>query len=211
MKIDIKIVAFNMYDTWVHMRNDINPYKNLFNKLWIQDNIRQLSQVLQTTDQDIQDVLPQACFERDDIDILLKQFNEDIQKQLQSILIYDDFISTIDFVKNNWYQTAIISNLSKIYAYPLTHLSWKWKFDHEVLSFEVWEIKPNIWIFQQLQKKSWIAPENTIMVWDSFSSDVRWAHNAWIYPFHIVRSSTWIQDKWRYAQISTLEDLKEIL
>lgn len=208
---NIKLVAFNMYDTWVSIKKDTNPYKIFFNKLWIQNNIRKLSKVLQTTSQDIDDVLTLEEILRDYTEIFLKQFNDDINKQLASIFIYDDFLPTIDFLKKNWYQTAVVSNLSKPYAYPLTHLSWKWKFDYEILSFQVWATKPNIWIFQQLQNKSGIAPENTIMVWDSFSSDVKWAHNAWIYPFHLVRSSTWIQDKWRYTQISTLEDLKEIL
>lgn len=208
---NIKLVAFNMYDTWVNMDIKTNPYKIFFNKLWIQNNIKELSRVLQTTSQNIEDILTREKFLNDDTEIFLKQFNDDIQKQLASIFIYDDFLPTIDFLKKNWYQTAVVSNLSKPYAYPLTHLSWKWSFDYEVLSFQVWEIKPNIWIFQQLQNKSGIAPENTIMVWDSFSSDVKWAHNAWIYPFHLVRSSSWIQDKWRYTQISTLEDLKEIL
>ena len=208
---NIKLVAFDMYDTWVNMDTKTNPYKNFFNKLWIQNNIRELSRVLQTTSQDIDDVLTLEEVLRDDTEIFLEQFNEQIQKQLASIFIYYDFLPTIDFLKKNWYQTAVVSNLSKPYAYPLTHLSWKWAFDYQILSFQVWEIKPNIWIFQQLQNKSWIAPENTIMVWDSFSSDVKWAHNAWIYPFHLVRSSSWIQDKWRYTQISSLEDLKQIL
>jgi len=208
---NIKLIAFNMYDTWVDMDTKTNPYKNLFNKLWIQENIKQLSKILQTINQDIKDILPKFCFERDYTEIFLKQFNDDIQKQLASIFIYDDFLPTIDFLKKNWYQTAVVSNLSKPYAYPLNHLWCKWAFDYQILSFDVWETKPNIWIFQQLQKKSWISPEHTIMVWDSFSSDVKWAHNAWIYPFHLVRSSSWIQDKWRYTQISTLEDLKEIL
>ena len=208
---NIELVAFNMYDTWVDMRIKNNPYKKLFYKLWIQENIKQLSKILQTTPKDIEDILTRENILRNDIDIILKEFNDDIQKQLASILIYDDFIPIIDFIKKNWYQTVVVSNLSKPYAYPLTHLIWKWVFDYEVLSFEVWEVKPNIWIFQQIQNKSWIDPQNTIMIWDSFLSDVKWSHNAWIYPFHLDRSSKWIQDNWRYTQISSLHDLKEIL
>jgi hypothetical protein len=30
---NIKLIAFNMYDTWVDMDTKTNPYKNLFNKL----------------------------------------------------------------------------------------------------------------------------------------------------------------------------------
>lgn len=211
MKKDIKIVALNMYDTWIDMRIKNNPYKKLFYKLWIQENIKELSKILQTTSRDIKDILPQKSLEREDIDLLLKQFNEDIQKQIQSILIYDDFIPTIDFLKKNWYQTAVISNLSKLYAYPVTHWEWKWKFDYEILSFDVWEIKPNIWIFQELQNKSWVDPSKVIMVGDSFVSDVKWSHNAWVYPIYLERSSKWIQDNGRYTKISSLEDLKEIL
>lgn len=208
---NIKLVALNMYDTWVDMRIKDNPYKKLFYKLWIQENIKELSKILQTTPKDIEDVLTRENILRDDINIILKEFNNDIKKQLVSILIYDDFMPIIDFLKKNWYQTAVISNLSKPYAYPLTHWEWKWKFDYEILSFQVWETKPNIWIFQELQNKSWIDPQNTIMIWDSFSSDVKWSYNAWIYPIHLDRSSKWIQDNWRYKKISSLQDLKEIL
>ncbi|MFZ2151250.1 MAG: HAD family hydrolase [Candidatus Absconditicoccaceae bacterium] len=211
MKKDIKIVALNMYDTWIDMRIKNNPYKKLFYKLGIQENIKELSKILQTTSRDIKDILPQKSLEREDIDLLLKQFNEDIQKQIQSILIYDDFIPTIDFLKKNGYQTAVISNLSKLYAYPVTHGEGKGKFDYEILSFDVGEIKPNIGIFQELQNKSGVDPSKVIMVGDSFVSDVKGSHNAGVYPIYLERSSKGIQDNGRYTKISSLEDLKEIL
>jgi FMN phosphatase YigB (HAD superfamily) len=79
------------------------------------------------------------------------------------------------------------------------------------LSFNVWYTKPNIWIFQHLQNISWIDISKIMMVGDSFVSDVKWSHDAWMYPVHLDRTSKWIQDNWRYKKISSLQDLKEIL
>ncbi|MEI6673473.1 MAG: hypothetical protein WCL02_09665 [bacterium] len=45
----------------------------------------------------------------------------------------------------------MVSNLSKPYEYPLTHLLPKDIFDYKILSFEVGSIKPNIQIFQKLK------------------------------------------------------------
>jgi len=56
---------------------------------------------LQTTPKDIEDVLTRENILRDDINIILKEFNNDIKKQLVSILIYDDFMPIIDFLKKN--------------------------------------------------------------------------------------------------------------
>ena len=126
---------------------------------------------------------------------------------------YDDII---EYLKSKWYETAVISNLSKPYEEPLRRLIKEWKFDHEALSFNVWAQKPNPGIFEYIKNKSGIDYNKMILVWDSISSDVEWANNVWIKPIYINRwhnsnienvKKNWIN----FIQISTLDQLKEIL
>lgn len=207
-----KLIAFNMYSTWVDMPKSANPYSTLFSSLWISRSVaKQLSLLLQTTNQDIQNILPQDFLEQKNTHLLLKQFDEDIQHQLDSISLYPDFISTIYLLKAKWYTTAVVSNLSKPYEYPLTHLLPKDIFDYNILSFEVGSIKPNIQIFQKLKDTSWLLPSDIVMVGDSLSSDVQWAKNAHIDAIHIDRASSWIIYHKDHISISALEQLLDIL
>lgn len=206
------LIAFNMYSTWVDMPKSANPYSTLFSSLWISRSVaKQLSFLLQTTEQDIQNILPQNFLEQKNIHLLLQQFDEDIHHQLDSITLYPDFISTIYLLRAKWYRTAVVSNLSKPYEYPLTHLLPKDIFDYKILSFEVGSIKPNIQIFQKLKDISWLQSDDIVMVGDSLSSDVQWAKNADIDPIHIDRTSSWIIYHKEHISISVLNQLLHIL
>ncbi len=207
-----KLVAFNMYETWIDKWTTANPYKNLFSVLWIEKDIAtQLSYLLMTSPQAIEDILPKQIRQTPQFDSVIEHFYRDAWLQLEHLKIYPDFFSTIQFLKNNWYQTAVVSNLSKLYAYPLDHMIPADTFDYKALSFDVWFTKPDTKIFETLQQQSGISPNETIMIWDSFRADVQWAFAAWIEPIHINRTKEWITQHWRYTQISALKDIEEIL
>lgn len=209
---DKRLITFNMYDTWIHMQSRTNPYKSFFSALWILwETSKKISKLLLTTDQPLINILPQEIVSRTDFEQTLFQLDRDIQTQLASIFVYPDFLPTVDFLRGRWYKLAVVSNLSTPYAYPLTHLIWADVFDYKILSYEVGEIKPNTWIFEALWKKSWIHPDDTLMIGDSFSSDIQWALHTWIDAVHLVRNSWWVIEKDSYMQIWSLSDLKSIL
>jgi HAD superfamily hydrolase (TIGR01549 family) len=131
--------------------------------------------------------------------------------QLSSLSVYEDFLPTVNILKQLWYETAVVSNLTKPYSYPLKHLIPQNTFDYKVLSYVVGMQKPNRQIFDYLKNISWYRSDEIIMVGDSFSSDVQWAKNADIDSVHIDRTSEWIVYHDEYISISTLKQLLEIL
>jgi putative hydrolase of the HAD superfamily len=125
--------------------------------------------------------------------------------------LYDDFLPTIDILRKKWYKTAVVSNLSKPYSYPLTNLVSKDMFDYKILSYEVGMQKPDRKIFNHLKNISWYRSDEIVMVGDSLKSDVQWAKNADIQPVHIDRSSNSLVYHSNYITISTLLELSDVL
>ena len=87
---------------------------------------------------------------------LEKQILEKIKTDIENILIYPDFLEIIKYLKSNWYNTAVVSNLAQVYEQPLEKLREMQAFDYEVLSFDVWLAKPDPEIRQYLKNITWI-------------------------------------------------------
>ena len=102
----------------------------------------------------IENIIPRDTIDNNIFDEAIHVFYDDVSQQLSQLKIYPDFESTIQFLKNNGYKTAVVSNLSKLYAYPLDHMISKKTFDYKALSFELGVAKPDPKIFEALQAKS---------------------------------------------------------
>jgi hypothetical protein len=55
--------------------------------------------VVQTTDANIVDILPKTLLSRSDIDALLLKFQSDMDTQLSSLSVYEDFLPTVNILK----------------------------------------------------------------------------------------------------------------
>ncbi len=207
-----KLIAFNMYNTWVSAPIWQNPYKEIFSQLWISLAIyKELSTIVQTTNLDIKDLLLQKLPSDTFIDELLVKFQSNLDNQLSSLFVYEDFLPTLTTLKQLWYKTAVVSNLTKPYIYPLLHLIPPYTFDYKILSYELGMQKPDKQIFDHLKYISWYGSDEIIMVGDSFSSDVQWAKNAGIDAIHVDRYSEWIVYHKGHISISALKQLLQIL
>ena len=144
-----------------------------------------------------------------------EELRNKVKQDLKTTFLFPDVLESIKYIKSKWYKTAVVSNLWKDYAEPLHRLLPNWDFDYEVLSFDLWTVKPDPKIYEYLKSLSWTDFKDIIMIWDSLKSDVMWSKNVWITPIHLNRSKEWIKQvhkKWiDFIQISTLADLKEIL
>lgn len=207
-----KLIAFDMYDTFVHIPKRPNLYRKFFSDLWLENIVvKELAQVLQISDKDIKDLLPKDIQSRTDFDDLFLTLESDVYKQFESLSLYEDFLPTIEFLKQQWYATAVLSNLSKPYSYPLTHLIPKDTFDYTILSYELGIKKPDKKIFDYLKHVSWYTSEEIVMVGDNLHADIEWANKANIQAIHIDRTSDWILYHKEYISISALKQLLEIL
>ena len=197
-----KLIAFDLYGTCID-----HPFKGGLS--W------DLIKIIETnpiTMQDIQEWKIEKDWKKIQITNKLIEY---IRKDIEWTLLFPETLEALKYIKDKWYQTAVVSNLSKDYAEPLYKLIPEWDFDYEVLSFDVWAAKPDPEIYKYLKSLSWIDFKDIVMVWDSLKSDVVWSYNVWISPIHLNRTEEWIKEvykKWiDFIQISTLADLKEIL
>ena len=200
---DKKLIAFDLYGTCID-----HSSKNLRLS-------RDFLQIMKTNPITLQDIQGWKI-EKDWIKIELdEKLIENIKKDIEWTFLFPETLDVLKYIKDKWYQTAVVSNLSKDYSEPLHRLIPQWNFDYEVLSFDVWAVKPDPKIYEYLKSLSWIDFKDMIMVWDSLNADVMWSNNVWITPIHLNRSEEWIKEvhkKWiDFIQISTLADLKEIL
>lgn len=200
---DKKLIAFDLY--WTCVDHNLN-----FTKIsW------ELRDILKTNPITLQDI-QEWKIEKDWVKLELdNEFIENIRKDIGWTFLFPETLEALKYIKSKWYQTAVVSNLSKDYAEPLHRLIPQWNFDYEVLSFDVWATKPDPKIYEYLKSLSWVDFKDIIMIWDSLKADVMWSNNVWITPIHLNRSEEWIKNlskKWiDFIQISTLADLKEIL
>ena len=200
---DKKLIAFDLYGTCID-----HPLK-FFRLSW---ELRNLLKTKPITFQDIQERKLEEEWIKIGID---NELIENIKKDIAWTFLFPETLETLKYIKSKWYQTAVVSNLSKDYAQPLHRLIPEWMFDYEVLSFDVWATKPDPKIYEYLKSLSWVDFRDIIMIWDSLKADVIWSNNVWITPIHLNRGDEWINEvekKWiNFIQISTLNDLKEIL
>ena len=198
---DKKLIAFDLYWTCID-----HPFKDIKTPPKLKDIV---------TTQPITLKEIKEKWENFWDDFKITDLIESTKKDIEWTFLFPETLETLKYIKSKWYQTAVVSNLSKDYAEPLYRLIPEWNFDYEVLSFDVWAVKPDPKIYEYLKSLSWINFKDIIMIWDSLKSDVVWSNSVWITPILLNRSEEWIKQvhkKWiDFIQISTLADLKEIL
>lgn len=203
-----KLIAFDLYDTCIHHPKNLSNYRKIFEDSDIsKETIHELRDILQKTPINIEDAnfdIPQK---------VISDINDLTKKNIEWTIVYPDTIKTLETLKNRWYKIAVVSNLAQKYEKPLRDLFPQGIFDYEALSFKVWELKPNPWIFEYLKNTSWIDFKDMVMVWDKLDMDVAWAQNVWMDAIQIDRAMKWWNIKYEkdYIKISTLSDLLKIL
>ena len=200
---DKKLIAFDLY--WTCIDHHFKDFR-------LEWELRNILKTNPLTLKEIQERKIEKDWKKIWID---NELSEKIKKDIEWTFIFPETLEALKYIKSKWYQTAVVSNLSKDYAEPLHRLIPEWNFDYEVLSFDVWAVKPDPKIYEYLKSLSWVDFKDIIMIWDSLKADVVWSNNVWISPIHLNRSEEWIKQvhkKWiDFIQISTLADLKEIL
>lgn len=202
---DKKLFVFDLYGTCIYYDKNLLELKKILS-LISKNTISELRKILQTRPINIED----AWF--DIPDKFIKDINNLIQKNIESSGIYTDTLDTLEYLREKWYKLALISNLSKEYEKPLRDLIPAWTFDYEALSFNVWEMKPNSWIFNHIKDKSWIDFKDMVMVWDNLDLDIKWAQNVWMDWILVDRKTEWINycKKNNIVIVNTLSCLKDI-
>ena len=202
-----KLIAFDLYDTCIHHPKNLTSYKKIFEDWNVpKETINELREILQKKPINIED----ANF--DIPNELITNINALTEKNIQWTVLYPETLDTLEYLKSKWYKIAVVSNLAQKYEKPLRDLFPQWIFDYEALSFKVWELKPNPWIFEYLRDISWIDFKDMAMIWDKENIDIQWAQNVWIDWIQIDRTMKWWDIRYErdFIKISTLSALKKL-
>ena len=121
--------------------------------------------------------------------------------------LFDDAIETLQYLKQNGYSIAIISNSPPTSHDQLANLQIKQYVDHAIFSFEVGTRKPEKEIFLHLLRKTNVNPSEAVMVGDSMKNDIRGAIVAGIDAVLLDRNNESNYE----PRISSLLQLRDIL
>lgn len=148
-----KVIIFDAFGTLVKIGESRHPYRRLMN--WLKDNGRKPTtndaSIIMSNDVNIEElagllgkVIPTE---------LLTEINHDLQFELNTIMLFDDVIPTLQTLKSLGFKIALCSNLAKPYGDKLKTIFPKDLFDVLILSYEVDAIKPEISIYETLRTK----------------------------------------------------------
>ncbi|AUX84712.1 hydrolase [Acinetobacter sp. ACNIH2] len=148
-----KVIIFDAFGTLVKIGESRHPYRRLMN--WLKDNGRKPTtndaSIIMSNNLDFEELA--VLFGKALPTELLKEINHDLQFELNTIMLFEDVIPTLQILKDLGFKIALCSNLAKPYGDKLKTILPKNLFDVLVLSYEVDAIKPEINIYETLRTK----------------------------------------------------------
>lgn len=148
-----KVIIFDAFGTLVKIGESRHPYRRIMN--WLKDNGRKPTtndaSIIMSNNLDFEELA--VLFGKALPTELLKEINHDLQFELNTIMLFEDVIPTLQILKDLGFKIALCSNLAKPYGDKLKTILPKNLFDVLVLSYEVDAIKPEINIYETLRTK----------------------------------------------------------
>lgn len=146
--IQPSIIVFDVFGTLVKIGERLFPYRNLMK--WLKQNGRKPkhddAKLIMSHNLDFTEL---AKLLRADIpNELLQELKSDLNKELQSIVLYEDTLSTLEELKKLGFKLALCSNLAMPYGEVVSSLLPT--LDAYAWSYEVAAIKPEPKIYQSL-------------------------------------------------------------
>ena len=204
----IKLVAFDMYRTCLHIQGEEEHIPLLSSILNVDRRI--LSQVFLTVDEPLETSISLLNVDQADSLAIETIFKPKVKKSLENILLFPETMNTLETLKKKGYAIAVVSNVSADFVAPIQKY-FPSIFDYEILSCKEGVKKPQKEIFELLIERSWYKADEIIMVWDSLESDVGWAKNIGINAVLIDRTAEGIEQCNWYTKISSLDQVIELL
>src|SRR5574344_262642 len=163
------VIVFDVFGTLVKIGERRSPYRKLMK--WLKENGRQpkpddakfiMSQNLSFTE--IIKLLGINIPEQ-----LLQELAHDLDEELQSIILYEDTLSTLEELKKLGFRLALCSNLAMPYGKVVS--SFLPSLDAYAWSYEVGAIKPESQIYQYLIDKLQCHAKDILFIGDTLLAD----------------------------------------
>lgn len=181
-----RLVVFDLYGTLIKFGTTHHPFRKILKFAHEQGRKPQNNdaRTLMTMNED-----PETIFRSMGIaapESLLKSFHLEIQEELNSLILFDDVISTLQKLTAAKIDLAICSNLAKPYGEIIDHLLPNYSFAR-ILSYEVGFIKPDHEIYDAILKRTGCQKEDVLFVGDTFSADYQGPKTFEMKSLHLCR------------------------
>ena len=169
-KINIKVVAFDVFGTLVKIGTRRSPYKKLMK--WLRDDGRKPefsdAATIMSINGGFEEIV--AHFGKQIPSQLLLELNTDLKFELQRINLYEDTIFTLQKLSASRFKLALCSNCALPYgkiAYSLLP-----QFDVYAWSYEVGTVKPDPKIYQYFMEQLNCQADEVLFIGDTYYADV---------------------------------------
>ena len=167
--IEPSVIIFDVFGTLVKIGERRSPYRKLIK--WLKENGRQ------PKPDDAKFIMSQNLSFTELVkllginipDQLLQELEHDLNDELQSIVLYEDTLSTLEELKELGFRLALCSNLAMPYGKVVSSLLPN--IDTYAWSYEVGAIKPESQIYQYLIDKLQCHAKDILFIGDTLLAD----------------------------------------
>ena len=167
--IEPSVIAFDVFGTLVKIGERRSPYRKLIK--WLKENGRQ------PKPDDAKFIMSQNLSFTELVkllginipDQLLQELEHDLNDELQSIVLYEDTLSTLEELKELGFRLALCSNLAMPYGKVVSSLLPN--IDTYAWSYEVGAIKPESQIYQYLIDQLECRAKDVLFIGDTPLAD----------------------------------------
>lgn len=187
-----KVVCCDLYWTLINRPNSLKMLKEVLSTIWI-NPLKKYHKIIQTNSKEEVEWIYKSTEGLKFWDYVIGKFNEHTQSEIDGTKVFSDTIEFLKKIKENWYKLALISNISEDFKIPLRKYIPEWLFDYEIFSYKVRHMKPDIEIFEEVnkvaEKKDGLVfkMSDMLMIGDSIKDDIEWGKNAWMKVMLIKR------------------------
>jgi len=179
MQQQIKAVAFDAFGTLVEIHDKRRPFARIARQATRRPDISPMCHPV-TLEQ-----MAELCGA--DIDAgTMAAWQADLQAELAATRPWPEAIDVLAELKRQGLRTAVASNLALPYAAPI-HEQLGAYLDVSCLSFEVGFVKPDAGFYAALCERLQLAPQQILMIGDTWRCDYAGAREAGLQAIHLDR------------------------
>jgi len=198
----ISTVLFDLYGTLIAIQRDSRPYHKLIKQLPTA-NTREL----------LRKSLVHPCESLLDFATLIKQpvpdnidaLETDLKQDIESAALFEDSLPTLIKLKERGIKIGLVSNLATPYKLPVQNFGLQKYFDLIIFYCDEGVAKPEARIYELALNRLNSSASETLMIGDSYKSDVVGASNVGITGILLDRANH------RNSNSTEISGLSEIL
>lgn len=119
----------------------------------------------------------------------IEKLESQLQQDLSSSILYEDALPLLQLLRKKGIKTVLISNLATPYKRVIDDFKLEKYFSSTIFSCDFGVSKPDSKIYQFALNEVQSSPSETIMVGDSYLSDVEGPEKIGIKGIHLMRES----------------------